>query len=339
MTTDASGRGIGATFEQRVEGTGWAPVAFWSRKLSEAERRYSATDQEWLAVMEAVTKQWRHWLRGRRFTLRSDHGALKQLLTTKGEDFSNRQFRWFERLQDYQFDFQHIPGHRNAAADALSRAPEYVVSVLELDWESHRVAEIQWDEVKRVALGDPAYQARVAVPSESFRVKEGLLEDAAGRIIVPNNVRLRYLLILEAHETPFCGHLGVKRTLESVRRNWDWTGMSRDVKQVVESCDLCQRFQGNSKKGEAPLTTIVATWPWEVVTLDFLSGFTPSKPGGWQGCIVVCDRFTRLMHVAECSTHPTAQEAAKLFVRLVIRQHGVPRKVINDRGTQFESEL
>ena len=90
---------------------------------------------------------------------------------------------------------------------------------------------------------------------------------------------------------------------------------------------------------EAPLTTIIATWPWEVVTMDFLSGFVPSKPGGWKGCVVVCDRFTRIMHVLECPTHPTAQEAAKLFLRLVIRQHGIPRKIITDRGTQFESEL
>ena len=69
VTTDASGLGIGATFEQRVEGVGWAPVAFWSRKLSEAEKRYSATDQEWLAVIEAVTRHWRHWLRGRKISI------------------------------------------------------------------------------------------------------------------------------------------------------------------------------------------------------------------------------------------------------------------------------
>ena len=343
VTTDASGRGIGAIFEQRIEGTGWAPVAFWSRKLSEAERRYSATDQEWLAVMEAVTKQWRHWLWGRRFVLRSDHGALKQLLTTKGEDFSNRQFRWFEKLQDYQFEFQHIPGHRNTAADALSRAPEYVISALEIDRETQKTANLQWKEVWEAAQGDPEYQARVkeagSEGSSGWKEKEGLLEDAAGRLLVPNNARIRYLIILEAHETPFCGHLGVKRTLEKVRRNWDWRHVARDVQQVVETCDLCQRFQGSPKKMEAPLTTIVASWPWEVVTLDFLSGFMPSKPGGWQGCVVVCDRFTRLMHVMECNMHPTAEEAAKLFVKLVVRQHGVPRKIITDRGTQFESEL
>jgi len=56
VTTDASGTGIGATLEQRVEGVGWAPVAFWSRKMADAETRYSVTDQEWLAVVESVTR-------------------------------------------------------------------------------------------------------------------------------------------------------------------------------------------------------------------------------------------------------------------------------------------
>ena len=57
VTTDASGTGIGATLEQKVEGVGWSPVSFWSRKLAAAETRYSVTDQEWLAVVEAVTRQ------------------------------------------------------------------------------------------------------------------------------------------------------------------------------------------------------------------------------------------------------------------------------------------
>ena len=57
VTTDASGTGIGAMLEQKVEGVGWAPVMFWSRKLAAAETRYSVTDQEWLAVVEAVTRQ------------------------------------------------------------------------------------------------------------------------------------------------------------------------------------------------------------------------------------------------------------------------------------------
>ena len=54
VTTDASQVGIGAVLEQQ-RGNQWRPVAFWSRKLKDAETRYSATDIEWLAVVDAVT--------------------------------------------------------------------------------------------------------------------------------------------------------------------------------------------------------------------------------------------------------------------------------------------
>ena len=54
VTTDASAVGIGAVLEQ-LAANEWKPVAFWSRKLKDAETRYSVTDIEWLAVVEAVS--------------------------------------------------------------------------------------------------------------------------------------------------------------------------------------------------------------------------------------------------------------------------------------------
>ena len=72
---------------------------------------------------------------------------------------------------------------------------------------------------------------------------------------------------------------------------------------------------------------LVTEAPWELVTIDFLSGLVPSQ--GWQGCVVVSDRFSRMMHVKECSTYPTAKEAAQLFLQLVVRPHGVPKKIVS----------
>ena len=342
VTTDASGTGLGATLEQRIEGVGWAPVAFWSRKMSAAETRYSVTDQEWLAVIDAVTRQWRHWLKGRRFQLRTDHGPLIQILTKKGEEFSNRQTRWLEKLGDFTFEVSHIPGNENKAADALSRA--HVVSALEVIEEAKQHQIKGWEEVEKAAGQDQAYQEEIGKVKEGLstrgsELQGGVMLDPVGRVIVPADCSLRTKLILEAHEPPFCGHFGARKTGEIVSRSWWWPGLPKDVERIVGSCDVCQRTQHLRKKEEAPLEVIVAERPWEVVTIDFLSGFTPSIPGGWQGCIVVCDRFSRMMHVKECGTHPTAKETAVLFLQLVVRAHGVPRKVITDRGTQFESLL
>ena len=57
VITDASAIGLGAVLEQKWDEE-WLPVAFWSRKLKDAETRYSATDLEWLAVVDSVTLTW-----------------------------------------------------------------------------------------------------------------------------------------------------------------------------------------------------------------------------------------------------------------------------------------
>ena len=46
-----------------------------------------------------------------------------------------------------------------------------------------------------------------------------------------------------------------------------------------------------------------------------------------------------MTHIKECPTHPTAKQAAQLFIQSVVRAHGIPRKVISDQGTKFDSEL
>ena len=55
--------------------------------------------------------------------------------------------------------------------------------------------------------------------------------------------------------------------------------MTRDVEILMRTCDICQKDATKKKIDQAPLVTIVVTRLWEVVTMDFLSGLTPSTPG------------------------------------------------------------
>ena len=83
----------------------------------------------------------------------------------------------------------------------------------------------------------------------------------------------------------------------------------------------------------------MAGGPWEVVTVDFVSGFTPSVKGRFTACCVVCDRFTRMIHMEPCRDHASAKETVGMMMRMIIARHGCPRVIISDRGTQFDSEL
>lgn len=74
LVTDASSTAIGASIEQRVDGN-WQPLGFFSRKLTEAQKKYSTYDRELTAVFEAV-KYFQHWLEGRNFAIVTDHKPL-----------------------------------------------------------------------------------------------------------------------------------------------------------------------------------------------------------------------------------------------------------------------
>ena len=97
VSTDASNYGLGAVLTQ-MHGDTERIVAFASRTLSSAERKYSTIEKEALGCVWAVEK-WRTYLWGRKFTLITDHQALTTLLTPKGTDRAGMRIaRWAARL-------------------------------------------------------------------------------------------------------------------------------------------------------------------------------------------------------------------------------------------------
>lgn len=74
LFTDASEQSVGASLQQQGN-DGWEPLAFFSRRLSPAESKYSAFDRELLAVYFAI-RQFRHMLEARTFTVYTDHKPL-----------------------------------------------------------------------------------------------------------------------------------------------------------------------------------------------------------------------------------------------------------------------
>ncbi|CAG2216203.1 unnamed protein product [Mytilus edulis] len=95
------------------------------KKLDKPQQRYSVTRRELLAVITFI-HQFRHYLVGRKFLLRSDHASLRWLFNFK--DPQGQLARWLETLSQYNFDIQHRPGVKHQNADSLSRR-EYDLSL------------------------------------------------------------------------------------------------------------------------------------------------------------------------------------------------------------------
>jgi len=110
--TDASMVQIGATIKQKN-----LPVAYFSKKLTPTQRRYSTIEQEMLAIVE-VLKEYRNFLLGANITIYTDYKNLLADATT-----NNRVFTWKKKIKEYGPVLKYIKGHKNIEADALSRLP------------------------------------------------------------------------------------------------------------------------------------------------------------------------------------------------------------------------
>jgi hypothetical protein len=119
LDTDASNLSIGAVLSQ-VQNGEERVIAYASRTLNAAERNYCVTRKELLAVV-FYAKQFRNYLLGREFLLRTDHSALRWLRHTP--EPIGQQARWLEQLEAFNFRIEHRPGRKHGNADALSRRP------------------------------------------------------------------------------------------------------------------------------------------------------------------------------------------------------------------------
>ncbi len=258
MTTDASDYGLGAVLTQLHPDNTERTVAFASRTLSPAERKYSTVEREALACVWAVEK-WRTYLWGRNFRLRTDHHALTSLLTSKGTGRAGlRIARWSARLLCFTYDVTYHPGKHNVTADCLpcsttgdaSEEPDIVAAVFQEALHAVSLPEFTaacdtcpelTDLRCQIQTGWP--KSKKTVTSELvpyFNVKDELAVDSSlimrgtDHLVVPVSLRSRVVEL--AHER----HQGLVRTKQRLRELYWWPKMDNYVQDMITSCVSCQ---------------------------------------------------------------------------------------------------
>ena len=357
--TDASLVGIGAILQQFTQDA-WHTVEYYSRKLRGAELNYSATDRELLAINEAVTKQWRHRLADRQFELHTDHLPLCGELRYDSKHQEGRRIRWADRLQPFAIKFRHIKGTANTGADGLSRAPAFARFAQNLSNVQHLLqgegyhaaacrirflgdSEASIARLWQVAIkSDQGYQAMVQSPPQGWRALDGQVvrQGEQGYVtLVPYDYELRTALLAFTHDLPTAGHFGRTKTLSVLRQRWQWQGDASDVREYVKSCALCQMAKHSTSHDPGLLIPIEVKEPWEMLTLDFISGLPPDEDNKYTDCLVMVDKFTKWVIAAPCRANPTSEETAELLLNHAIYAFGIPKVILSDRGTQFVSKI
>jgi transposase InsO family protein len=114
--------------------------------------------------------------------------------------------------------------------------------------------------------------------------------------------------------------------------------MSRYVGKYVSTCDLCLRTKAQRCFPVGELHPLpVPPEPWDTISVDFIVELPESS--GHDTIMVVVDSVIKKAHFFPTVTPITAARTARLYVQNVWRHHGLPRRIVSDRGPQFVAEF
>jgi transposase InsO family protein len=320
METDASDLALGACITQEKDGQ-WHPIAYYSRKFSGPEERYDVHDKELLAIVSAL-QHWRVYAEScSDLTIYTDHKNLVHFTTTKV--LNRRQVRWSEMLGQYKFRILYTPGKDNGRADALSRRHDLAgtktineAAILGINKDGSLGPSQQLNNLMKVTLDK-------RVPAQ---VPEGLQEQ----------------VISSHHDDPLHGHPGITRTMELIKRHYEFPNMKDKVTRFIKNCVSCQqnKHSTHTKYGEAQAME-PPTAPWTNITMDFVTQLPISKDPvtgyDYDSIFVVVDRFTKYAEMIPFRHSYTAEQLARVFLDRIIRYHGIPESIISDRDKLFTS--
>ncbi|GFW63094.1 hypothetical protein TNCV_4454421 [Trichonephila clavipes] len=352
LFTDASGVGIGAVLQQNQK-----PIAFASRTLNKAERNYTVTERECLAVIWALNK-FKTYFGPLPVKVITDHGALTKL--TNGKNLSSRMIRWALKLSEFNIEWEHRPGVQNVVADLLSRNPVDSVEGSQISCAALRALAINSREqfIKEQRedpeLGhiyrylenpdDGSVNATICESwSQDFKLINGLLFYAKYfsnlgelRVYIPGS--LRKDIMKGFHDLPLAGHLGKRKTYLKLRDTCYFPFMRKYIFEYVSTCDRCQKFNYKNALPAGRLMPIVSKYPNEIVTLDLLGPYPASRPERYKFILVITDHFTKWCELIPLRK-ASAQTIANAFFNTYIARYGAPISLISDNGPQFISDV
>jgi hypothetical protein len=258
---------------------------------------------------------------------RSDHGAVDSSVQP-----SMMKVKMVERLSTGEKSVR--PWWRDGTWMADEQSNTQSLSAAQLTERTLQVESLL-DELREAVKNDEQYQ-RVLSGDEKhdglIRL-DGLVYSRSGAVYVPNDRRLKTRLLELAHDA--AGHFGRVRTIERLRRQCVWDGMTKEVEDYCRSCGVCS---ANKSSNELPAGTLrplpIPKGVWDSIGIDFVGPLPKSKEG--HDCIlVVVDRFSKMVILRACNLTINAVQTGKLVLDMLLGIGRLPSSIVSDRDVRF----
>ncbi|KAJ1581275.1 hypothetical protein NDA15_007913 [Ustilago hordei] len=332
LETDASDFAIAGVLKQEHEGR-WHPVAFYSRKMSSAEKNYEIHDKELLAVYRP-----------------GDKGGEPDALTRRtdmqpaGEEqvHNVRQIlppRVFKETADHD---SLLVAPMISMESIASKGLKDLVKIFQpLDQELQEIHRKKPFELKDDLWysGGRLVIPKVIMPGRTNNRHSRSAKEVDGQSLSVEH--LRFMVMTQCHDGITAGHVGRDATIKAAQRHYWWPNMTAWIADYVASCPVCARYKAPRHRPYGLLQPLATPdRPWGSISLDFIEGLPPSKKYDsktYDSILVIVDRLTKFAILAPTHKTVTAKQTAVLLYGHMVRLFGYPDHMVSDRGRQFIS--
>ena len=335
IEADACSTGIGAVLGQ-LDGTTniVRPLEYFSSALSPSQRNYSAGQLETWAIVAATCK-WDVYLKGaEKVVVHSDHSPLKWLQAQKNPKPTFA--RWLMELQGLPIEIAIRPGSENCVADYLSRnnTSKFDEAVNSEESFEDRIyltetvrglpARIAGGQAEDRAITETITQLKDGkVRNRSFKRVAQHMRVLGGklyfqdRVVVPNQMRDEVIMQVHCQH-----HFGRSGTLHSLRKNFFWPKMGKDVENFCRRCLVCHRSKP-SNRGRGPICKMDVNGDIPAYAVGIDVGTLPWSEDGHRYFLLMVDLFSRHIEI-----EPLKDQRAATLIRAfehgwIYRGHGI----------------
>ena len=353
---DASDLQLGSVIKQNGH-----PVAYFSRKLTTTQQRYSTIEKELLSIVETL-RTFRSFLLGAKVNIYTDHKNL----TFDVSNSNSRVLRWRLLIEDFHPTIYHVPGDTNVEADGLSRLP--AMSLSSSDGQEDLLSDDNNDlfhfesylNYPEPNPDDPVFPLAYDVISVHQTNDANLVNlknlnpdtyqdhnfnginlvchlpqrNDTWKIYIPatllDQVINWYHIVLS--------HAGVQRLYKTIGTHFYAPNLCTKIEEILKTCDACQRFKlPGVSRGELPAKNLTAQ-PWDEVSVDLIGPWTIKIHGielQFLGLSAV-DPVTTIAEIIRID-NKTSEHVAMKFENEWLSRYPRPLRCIHDQGPEFVS--